>query len=36
VTSPTCAREIDKAFDTQIGTKLMMALEQHLIENLKA
>ncbi|MFT4609499.1 MAG: glutathione synthase [Cellvibrionaceae bacterium] len=36
VTSPTCAREIDKAFDTQIGSQLMLALEQHLIEKLKA
>ena len=36
VTSPTCAREIDKAFDTQIGSQLMLALEQHLVEKLKA
>ena len=27
VTSPTCVREIDKAFDTQIGDKLICALE---------
>ncbi len=30
VTSPTCAREIDKAYDTDIGEKLMRALEQQL------
>lgn len=30
VTSPTCAREIDKAFDTQIGARLMMAIEKKL------
>lgn len=27
VTSPTCAREIDKAFDTDIGGRLMTAIE---------
>jgi glutathione synthase len=36
VTSPTCAREIDNAYDTQIGKKLMLALEQHLTLTLKA
>ncbi len=30
VTSPTCAREIDKAYDTQIGLKLINAIEQQL------
>jgi glutathione synthase len=30
VTSPTCAREIDKAFDTRIGERLMLAIEQRL------
>jgi len=30
VTSPTCAREIDAAYDTQIGEKLMHAIEQRL------
>ena len=30
VTSPTCAREIDKAYDTQIGTRLMDAIEARL------
>lgn len=30
VTSPTCAREIDNAYDTQIGKKLILALEQQL------
>jgi glutathione synthase len=35
VTSPTCAREIDNAYDTQIGKKLMLALEQHLMSKLK-
>lgn len=30
VTSPTCAREIDKAFDTRIGERLISAIEQQL------
>lgn len=30
VTSPTCAREIDKAFDTNIGERLMLAIEKRL------
>lgn len=30
VTSPTCAREIDKAYDTQIGTRLMDAIEARI------
>lgn len=30
VTSPTCAREIDAAFDTGIGTRLVEAIEQKL------
>lgn len=30
VTSPTCAREIDKAYDTQIGKRLMDAIENRL------
>lgn len=30
VTSPTCAREIDKAFDTKIGHRLMDAIERKL------
>ncbi len=30
VTSPTCAREIDAAYDTAIGAKLMAAIEQKL------
>ena len=30
VTSPTCVREIDKAFNTQIGLKLMNAIERRL------
>lgn len=30
VTSPTCAREIDKAFDTRIGERLITAIERHL------
>lgn len=30
VTSPTCAREIDKAYDTQIGTRLMDAIEHRI------
>lgn len=36
VTSPTCAREIDNAYDTQIGKKLMLALEQQLHVKQKA
>lgn len=30
VTSPTCAREIDRAFDTKIGHKLIDAIERKL------
>jgi glutathione synthase len=30
VTSPTCAREIDKAYDTRIGARLMDAIERRL------
>lgn len=30
VTSPTCAREIDNAYDTAIGARLMSAIEQQL------
>ena len=30
VTSPTCAREIDAAYDTNIGATLMNAIEQRL------
>ncbi len=30
VTSPTCIREIDAAFDTRIGSQLMDAIEQQL------
>jgi glutathione synthase len=30
VTSPTCAREIDKAFDTRIGERLIKAMENKL------
>jgi len=30
VTSPTCARELDKAFDTRIGERLMNAIEVRL------
>jgi len=30
VTSPTCVREIDKAFDTNIGEKLILAVESLL------
>lgn len=30
VTSPTCAREIDRAYNTQIGQKLMTAIRQKL------
>ncbi len=32
VTSPTCAREIDKAYDTQIGDRLMLAIEKRLAD----
>ena len=28
VTSPTCAREIDAAFDTKIGARLIQAIKQ--------
>ncbi len=30
VTSPTCVREIDKAYDTRIGEKLLVAMEKQL------
>ncbi len=30
VTSPTCAREIDKTYGTNIGEQLMAAIEKHL------
>ncbi len=30
VTSPTCMREIDRAYDTRIGDRLMDAIEQRL------
>ena len=30
VTSPTCAREIDAAFDTRIGERLIDAMEHKL------
>ncbi|WP_020210991.1 glutathione synthase [Gilvimarinus chinensis] len=30
VTSPTCVREIDRAYDTRIGEKLMLAIEHTL------
>ncbi|UTF59290.1 glutathione synthase [Gilvimarinus sp. DA14] len=30
VTSPTCVREIDRAYDTQIGAKLMQAVENQV------
>ncbi|MGD8175852.1 glutathione synthase [Marinimicrobium sp. ARAG 43.8] len=30
VTSPTCVREIDRAYDTRIGARLMDAIEQRL------
>lgn len=30
VTSPTCAREIDRAYDTNIGDRLMNVIEQQL------
>jgi glutathione synthase len=32
VTSPTCAREIDDAFDTRIGERLITAIEQKLAQ----
>jgi len=32
VTSPTCAREIDAAYDTAIGARLISAIEQQLKE----
>ncbi|MCP8899931.1 glutathione synthase [Gilvimarinus xylanilyticus] len=32
VTSPTCVREIDRAYDTQIGAKLMLAIENRLAD----
>lgn len=31
VTSPTCAREIDAAFDTKIGEKLMLGIESRIL-----
>ncbi|MGI1679326.1 MAG: glutathione synthase [Cellvibrionaceae bacterium] len=33
VTSPTCAREIDKAYDTNIGARLMDAISRRLNAN---
>lgn len=33
VTSPTCAREIDKAYDTAIGARLMDAIERRLAQH---
>lgn len=33
ITSPTCVREIDKAFDTRIGDRLMDVIEQRLPGN---
>ncbi|HEX7763086.1 MAG TPA: glutathione synthase, partial [Cellvibrio sp.] len=30
VTSPTCAREIDKAYNTGIGSRLIDAIERKL------
>lgn len=33
VTSPTCAREIDKAYDTRIGARLMDAIAHRLNKN---
>lgn len=30
VTSPTCAREIDRAYDTDIGGRLLLAIEERL------
>jgi glutathione synthase len=30
VTSPTCAREIDREQDTRIGERLMLAIEHRL------
>lgn len=35
VTSPTCVREIDKAYDTKIGARLMNAIERQLSERQK-
>jgi glutathione synthase len=35
VTSPTCAQEIDRAYDTQIGERLMNAIEQQLTHTTK-
>ena len=35
VTSPTCAREIDAGHNTQIGAKLMQAIETRLAEGAK-
>ena len=32
VTSPTCAREIDREFDTKIGDRLMNAIEKRITE----
>ncbi len=32
VTSPTCVREIDKAYDTAIGEKLILAIEKLVVE----
>ena len=32
VTSPTCIREIDAAFDTDIGGKLMATIERRLAQ----
>jgi glutathione synthase len=31
VTSPTCAREIDRTYDTDIGGRLLLAIEERLI-----
>ena len=36
VTSPTCAREIDEAYDIQIGTRLMDAINARLAHRLDA
>jgi len=30
VTSPTCVRELDRAFDDDIGSRLMAAIETRL------
>lgn len=35
VTSPTCVREIDKAYDTKIGDKLIAAIESKRYSHLK-